>query len=531
MALCLRRGVFVGLFIGVLSGCDSQVAPVGGAAPAPQNVPSASNEPGPSGYDFTIWNARKVGHSIDLQYRLDQAANFSQRYRLLVESPNQDTIYSDLRITPGRDAVGVSSTISLSLLLAQLPNGGKDATVRIVKYQGFGLRDEGTPDPASNSIPLEVPASAADSGEGGGKPRFAPPPIDPEHTPPDGIPNSAVQAWHTLQQEFGKAKIVVLRLEGGENVDLVEVVRTQVEQYKKNHDGAKVYEILDEFNPTILIAPSTDMMATAKEFGLGNVTRTDSFAGVAFIAIDAASFRPNDAGIMADEEHPDFFAKNFAVWEKSLSASESKFPRFPRPGDDPGPAIKRLAKAEPANCPEELREKIGQRFESQFNSGERQFADDVRMAVIEGYANWAPDRAGPDMASMLREIARERFRAREEAQCIIEQLGKLQETSAVDTLASAIVQTGERSLDGGLIEPAADALIAIGPASAEAAHKLVRHNNKDICLTGIRILEEVGTKASLSLLGQASSESRDAEVRDAARGAMRAIRMRDAGKQ
>jgi len=550
MSITLKRNAFLVLAAGFLSGCDNQaaqVAPAPTAAnantaaapaatadtpPAPVNVPPASNEPGPSGKDFTIWNARKVGHSIELQYRRDAAGGYNDNYRLLLQTPDGETIYADLgRSMPGRSAgVGVASTIKMSLAFTGLSGGGRDATLRIVKYSGFGLNPEEGQTDASNTIPLEVPAGMAGSGSGtggGAGGEVKPPKIDPETTPPDSIAWKAHDAWRSLQQEYGKAKIVVLRLEGGENVDFAEGVHEKVAAYKKSHPDAKVYELLDKEKPAILVAPAEDLVATAKEFGLGSISRTDSFEGVAFVTLDTSQFKLNASGIMEDESHPDYFETNLALWQ--AKALNDQFGQLAR---EAGPSIKRLAKADPEQCPEEFRAKIGKQFKSLFNSEKRFFDEDLRIASIEGYALWDPKNAGPDLVSSLRELAREHFFAKEEeGECLMEQLGKLQETSAVDPLASIIAGTAEFGRPNQkLMEPAADALIAIGQESEDAALKLVKNNDQEVCLTGIRILSEIGTKKSLALLGEAATESRNLDVRDAAKGAMRTIRARNAGK-
>lgn len=547
MSISVKHSALLVLVTAILSGCNNQAAPVAPAPnaanantaaalpadtpPAPVNVPPATNEPGPSGKDFTIWNARKVGHSIELQYRRDAAGGHNDNYRLLLQTPDGETIYADLgRSMPGRSAgVGVASTIKMSLAFTGLSGGGKDATLRIVKYSGFGLNPEEGQTDASNTIPLETPAGLAGSGTGGGAGgEVKPPKIDPETTPPDSIAWKAHDAWRSLQQEYGKAKIAVLRLEGGETVDFVEGVHEKVAAYKKKHPDAKVYELLDDKEkPAILVAPAEDLVATAKEFDLGSVSRTDSFEGVAFVTLDTSKFELNSAGIMEDESHPEYFETNLALWQ--AKALNDQFGQLAR---EAGPSIKRLAKADPDQCPEEFRAKIGKQFKSLFNSEKRFFDDDLRIASIEGYALWDPKNAGPDFVSSLRELAREHFFAKEEeGECLMEQLGKLKETSAVDPLAIIIAGTAEFGRPNQkLLEPAADALIAIGEESEDAALKLVKNNDQEVCLTGIRILGEVGTKKSLSLLGEAATESRNLDVRDAAKGAMRTIRARSAGK-
>jgi len=440
-------------------------------------------------------------------------AGYGGAYRLVVQSPDGDSVHADLGHS--MTGVGEASTIHLNMLFAGLKNGGQGATLQIVKLAGFG--PHASQQPASNTIPLDVPAA------GSGK--SPPPVVDPEHTPPDDLARDAVIAWRALQQEFGKAKIAVLRLEGGEKLDITEGVHEKVERYKASHPEAKVFEILDKKKPVILVAPTTDLLAAAKEFDLGAVDRTDSFQGVAFVTLDKTLFGLNDLGIMEDESHPDYFAANFKHWDGV--ALKSSFGELVR---EAGPSIKRLAKSDPQKCPEEIRDKIGQRFESLFNSDQRFGDQEFRCSVIEGYALWAPRNAGADLASALRELARENFFAKEqEAESMMDQLGKLQESSAVDTLVDIIASASERGRrHDQLMEPAADALIAIGSASEVSVHKLVRNNDPDVCLIGIRILAEVGTKRSLDLLGQAVSKSPSREIRDAARAAMREIRQRPA---
>src|SRR5690242_12021562 len=102
--MAIRGWACVVLALVVVSGCNSQVAPAGGgpapgngnvaAAPevdddspaAPVGVAPASDAPAPSGLDFTIWNARKVGNNIELKLRRDNMGSPSEKYRLLVES-------------------------------------------------------------------------------------------------------------------------------------------------------------------------------------------------------------------------------------------------------------------------------------------------------------------------------------------------------------------------------------------------------------------------------------------------------------
>jgi hypothetical protein len=252
MALMRGRFAFLVLFLAVIAGCNAQVgpAPGGGAgngaatpndsAPtpsAPVNVPSAASEPAPSGYDFTIWNARKSLGGIELQYRRDGASSGSRaRYRLLVEQSGADTIYADLGGSMTIRA-GEASKISLRLMFTGLKDGGQGATLRIVKMQGFGLTAGDSQDQASNIIPLEVPAGLAGAGGGGsgsggsGGAAMAPAKIDPELQMPDDMPRGARDPWATLRQEFGKAKIAVLRLEGGEKVNLTEGVLEKIAEY------------------------------------------------------------------------------------------------------------------------------------------------------------------------------------------------------------------------------------------------------------------------------------------------------------
>ena len=132
----------------------------------------------------------------------------------------------------------------------------------------------------------------------------------------------------------------------------------------------------------------------------------------------------------------------------------------------------------------------------------------------------------------------------------VKALGKWGDTSSVNILVGVLADRSSRSMNkdiyralGRLKDPSAALVVAerlgdffdrdaaetclrqMGPVAEEALMLVAKAGNKDVCLRAVRLLGDVGSEECFAVLREAQ-RSRDVEIREAGKFALRKIRLR-----